>query len=275
MSDQSLKRWRDEGAPLLFEAAFDAHRALGPSEAMLAQMLANVEASLPGQATTQAGQAASQAEHAASQVEPMARSHGLFQGMLGKLAVGLTVLTLGVSGWLLSSEHTVRSATPTSSHAPVAPRANASPLPAPVLPPGMPAAASVRAAVESAHGNQATHTVVPSPRRIARPAQVAPLPAVEPPQQPSPLAELSLLRRARKALSARPALSLALADEHAQTFARGVFAEEREVIAIEALLMLEQHDAAEQRALRFREAHPGSLHGRRLDVLLEAHRAKP
>ena len=48
-------------------------------------------------------------------------------------------------------------------------------------------------------------------------------------------AELALLKRARVSVRSDPARALALTAEHAARFAAGTFAEEREVIAIEAL----------------------------------------
>lgn len=79
--------------------------------------------------------------------------------------------------------------------------------------------------------------------------------------------ELSLLKRAR---DADPAQALALTAEHARRFPVGVLEQEREVIAIDALLRLGRADAAAQRAKRFQTHFPGSAHARRLSALFEA-----
>ena len=83
-----------------------------------------------------------------------------------------------------------------------------------------------------------------------------------------PRAELELLRRARRALAAEPQRALALTDDHAQRFAEGVFAQERELIAIEALARDGSTKAARTRAARFRASYPRSAHFERLRMLL-------
>jgi hypothetical protein len=83
-----------------------------------------------------------------------------------------------------------------------------------------------------------------------------------------PTAEVKLLERAQDALRSRPAEALALCTEHERTFQRGMLAQEREVIAIEALVKLGRMDDARARADRFAAAHPSSSHQRRIDALL-------
>ena len=80
--------------------------------------------------------------------------------------------------------------------------------------------------------------------------------------------ELELLRRARRVLATDPQRSLALTDEHAQRFGEGLFAQERELIAIEALVSDERGKDARMRAARFRARYPRSAHRERLRVLL-------
>ncbi len=81
-------------------------------------------------------------------------------------------------------------------------------------------------------------------------------------------AELILLKRARAALETAPQRALSLSGEHQTRFPRGVLAQEREVIAIEALIRLGRHGRAERRAARFNQRFPASAHRRRLDALL-------
>ena len=68
--------------------------------------------------------------------------------------------------------------------------------------------------------------------------------------------------RASKARVHCPKRALPLTREQARRFPRGVLAQEREVIAIEALRRLGQKDEASSRADRFRETYPGSAHQR-------------
>jgi hypothetical protein len=84
----------------------------------------------------------------------------------------------------------------------------------------------------------------------------------------SPEAEMTLLRSAQDALGRAPSEALARCDEHARGYPRGALAEEREIIAVDALVRLGRRDDADARASRFRAAHPGSAYLRRLDTLL-------
>jgi hypothetical protein len=81
-------------------------------------------------------------------------------------------------------------------------------------------------------------------------------------------AEVALLDRAQASLHTRPADTLASCEEHARRFASGALVQEREVLAIDALVRLGRRDAAEARAARFRLAFPRSGHLRRIDALL-------
>lgn len=81
--------------------------------------------------------------------------------------------------------------------------------------------------------------------------------------------ELRLVSRAQQALVSEPALAFALAERHRRLFPNGALAQEREVIAIEALRGLQRTDEATARARRFRALYPHSAHlprveGRRL-----------
>jgi hypothetical protein len=80
--------------------------------------------------------------------------------------------------------------------------------------------------------------------------------------------ETELLRDARSALGGSPAVALALTEKHRQEFARGSFAQEREVIAITALTRLGRSGDAQQRADRFRRDYPNSAYRRQIDQLV-------
>lgn len=77
--------------------------------------------------------------------------------------------------------------------------------------------------------------------------------------------EHQLLRAARAALERDPARALALTQEHKRRFPAGMLAQEREVIAIEALSRLGRSDDARSRADRFGKEYPDSPHGDRVD----------
>jgi hypothetical protein len=78
-------------------------------------------------------------------------------------------------------------------------------------------------------------------------------------------AELSLVERARDALASDPATALALADRHASEFPQGQLIEEREVIAIEALMKLGRTAEAQSRALRVLSEHPRTPYRARIE----------
>lgn len=82
--------------------------------------------------------------------------------------------------------------------------------------------------------------------------------------------EVALLARARAELASDPARSLASTDEHRERFGSGVLEQEREVIAIDALLRLRRRQDAEARAARFEQNFAGSAHARRVTALLAA-----
>jgi hypothetical protein len=107
-------------------------------------------------------------------------------------------------------------------------------------------------------------------RGVARAPIAAPSPSHEEPEGSSMPQEVPLLRAAREALSTDPERSLALAQEHARRFPNGVLAQEREVIAIEALAKLGRSGAAQQRASQFTEQYPASPHRARVRAATSA-----
>ncbi len=81
--------------------------------------------------------------------------------------------------------------------------------------------------------------------------------------------EASFLRRAKVALPTDPARALRLTDEHPTVYPRGVLLQEREVIAIEALIRLGRTDDARARAASFRSRYPSSVYHGHLDDRIE------
>ncbi|HEX8790219.1 MAG TPA: hypothetical protein VF765_04655 [Polyangiaceae bacterium] len=86
----------------------------------------------------------------------------------------------------------------------------------------------------------------------ARPSQSAPASTLS--------AERALLDQARAALtSGDGAKALSIAEEHRRRFPSAQLDEEREAIAIQALVAIGRYDEARARAARFRESAPNSL----------------
>jgi hypothetical protein len=80
--------------------------------------------------------------------------------------------------------------------------------------------------------------------------------------------EAHLLARAEDALASNPALALTLAEQHAARFARGTLGQEREVVAIQALVRLGRAGEAKARAARFLAANPRSAHRPRIEAIV-------
>jgi hypothetical protein len=95
----------------------------------------------------------------------------------------------------------------------------------------------------------------------AAPVPRASLPSGAPSSTPSPLAaERALLDEARAKLAASdPAVALALLDDHARRFRKPQLAEEREAIAVQALVALGRDDDARARGAKFLSTAPHSL----------------
>lgn len=79
--------------------------------------------------------------------------------------------------------------------------------------------------------------------------------------------ESALVQRAQSALASNPGLALALAGQHQARYPGGMFAQEREVIAISALLSLGRRAEAEARAAAFLAANPRSAYRPRVEAL--------
>ncbi|HVY25843.1 MAG TPA: hypothetical protein VHB79_04800 [Polyangiaceae bacterium] len=90
---------------------------------------------------------------------------------------------------------------------------------------------------------------------------------------PSPVAtqpatELELLRDARFALRQSPARALQLTDEHARAYPQGKMTQERELIAVSALVALGRRTAALSRAASFERLYPKSPYRKQMGDLL-------
>ncbi|HKP62870.1 MAG TPA: hypothetical protein VJV78_39315 [Polyangiales bacterium] len=138
------------------------------------------------------------------------------------------------------------------------PSAAPSPAPLPVAPQPTIASAQVP------EPPQPTAAMPPArqyPRRTSPPPKAATL-------QADPKAELELLAEAQRALERDPRTALSRTERHAELYPQGLFVQEREMIAIRALLKLKQRNAALTRAADFLARYPTSPHARQLRPLL-------
>jgi hypothetical protein len=175
--------------------------------------------------------------------------------MLAKLGVAAGVAAFIVGGLLISRRHQARPPAPPQVSRPAA------------------ALASALSPVPSVDGAPTVLAQPSSP--TAAIAESAPKPALLRPSSTDPVksagagsggpSEASLLERARRALTSAPATALALANQHAARFPHGALAQEREVIAIEALRRLGRSAEADRRAAAFAQAFPGSAHQRMVE----------
>jgi hypothetical protein len=178
---------------------------------------------------------------------------------LGAWVLGGVVLGAGLSGAVRAGFSASDNSAPAvvgipSAAVEAAPSAFAAPN-LPVVPqPPLPQASAIAAPPVG----RPTHSA-PSSSSVEVPSE-PPLPSVD---------ELSVLHQAQAALRRNPAEALALSARHAREFPGGALAQEREVIAIDALLRLGRRDEATSRAQRFAARYPGSAHAQRVAQLLK------
>ncbi len=111
----------------------------------------------------------------------------------------------------------------------------------------------------------------PAPPRVVEPPSSAPAPSEKPAAKPAPAgpSEAALLRQAQAQLKSDPARALNLTREHRRRFPSGALAQEREVIAIEALSRLGRKSEAGVRADDFQKSYPGSAHKKKVQSAVE------
>jgi len=80
---------------------------------------------------------------------------------------------------------------------------------------------------------------------------------------PAQASEIELLRRARAALAGRPREAFRLTEQHRSEYPEGVFTQERDVLAIEALLRSGELQLARELAEAFVRRYPSSPHAHR------------
>jgi hypothetical protein len=80
--------------------------------------------------------------------------------------------------------------------------------------------------------------------------------------------EIQLLQRAQDALGSAPSQALDLVNRHAARFPGAALGQEREVLAIDALVRLGRVSEARARAAAFAARFPASAHLHRLEALV-------
>jgi hypothetical protein len=194
-------------------------------------------------------------------LQPLAAANSLPSGVLRGVAGGVSVLGLAFMLVLSWPDHGRRQPTVTSE-----PRSVAVAVPA--IPELSTSAPTEQAAIDGAAGGRSAS---PAPRaRTQQRAKPAAAGKVEPAQ-----GELSLLQRAQSALDHDARAALDLTEQHRRSYPHGIFSEEREMLAIEALQKQRRTRAAVERARAFVTSYPRSPHARRVQALLDSAATSP
>jgi hypothetical protein len=256
MSDHD-KRWLDAADPA--DAALDALLAAGREEQPTAQQLQALAERLeptfnpsgPGGGGGEGGDAGS--GPAATTAPPIAAATPIAPAALA-LAAAAVLALCGV--WAF---HSGRADDAGTSPAP-AQGPPAAPIPPPRTSEGRAESSETESSSSDVTDASGEHGRVRAPSTKPPPA----------PQKPAndAIAELALLEQAHRALAGAPAKALAAVETHARRFPTSQYAQERELIAIEALLASKQVERARVRGARFLALYPRSSHGRKVRSLI-------
>lgn len=131
------------------------------------------------------------------------------------------------------------------------------------------ASMSVRKTTPAAKPEMELYAPAPMPAPPVVPLPPAPSLPAAPAAKASPAAvhvasESELLGQAQDALAAAPARALRLCDLHQKSYPDGMLSQERDVVAIDALMRLHEPHKAAARARSFLKAHPESTYGLRI-----------
>jgi hypothetical protein len=191
-----------------------------------------------------------------------------------KVVAALLVVGLGLGGWYMVSRS--RSSEPTTPTTPTTIELPTAQSQIPSVPVAAPVPAPAPVAPETADERAPSPTGA-KPRHLAHLRSresdtVHHTPAAAPTPEGSaeraPSDEFALLRAARQAIGDRPDRALALTSEHARLFPSGMLSQEREAIAVEALVKLGRASAAQTRAHAFLAGHPDSPYRSRIEAAL-------
>jgi hypothetical protein len=266
----------DEATEKLLDAAFGAARADVPTDGEIGNLARRLSSVLPAGA----GLATSPRPVSAPPPPPPAIAT---PGLLLKLGA-VCVVAAGLGGWWMRGRtHAVPSAPPAA-------RAASAPIDAPLAAEPIaresaqepPPAGARREEVAARPVGVAAPVRRPAPRtgvdlaapaphgkeQLDRAAPPAEAPAVESgPKVPPTDAELAMLLEARRLAAADPERALGLLSEHRRQYPHSELVQERELIAIDALIGLGRDADARARADQFRRRFPGSAHLGRLRAL--------
>lgn len=191
-------------------------------------------------------------------------------GLKTKVLTGLAMAVLAGGSFQAGRVFERERATERPETVAVAPAPAPSPEPAPAPEPARADATSSRVPEEPSEKPAPKPSTAPAPRVPRARAPDAP---VAPAEAETMDEELSLLESAYEALRKGDAAgALAEAERHAARFPSGALAQEREVLAIDALVRLGRRAEAEARAAGFRARYPTSTHGVRIQGLLSGPR---
>jgi len=129
----------------------------------------------------------------------------------------------------------------------------------------MPSSAMPSSALGPELSQERTQEVAVPKRPLVHP----PSAVAEPAREAGSLhSEARLLAQARAQLTTDPRATLGACEQHQREFSRGVLSQEREVLAVEALVRLGRTAEAQARVARFRAKFSGSPHLPRLEALV-------
>lgn len=240
MSDEPRRIVEDPRSPEALRALLEDVRSGGPSEAWMAKVGAKIEGAGPG---------------------------GGGGATAGPWALATAaVLLLGLGTWAyLPSATSPSTASPTTATTPRSTPALAasSSVDEPAMQPTPPEAAHPHEPLPPL-AQEAEASAAPSEGRARLNPSAAPSRAnavtTPPAGLDSTLDEAMLLQRARRAVSADPALASRLLREHEARFPQGQLRPEREVIHIDLLRARGDREGAERAAARFLRLYPDSPH---------------
>ncbi len=285
-----IRPWREEGAPPEMRELLDSSRIDEPTEQQLGELTQKLGLlfTLPpgggGGGSGPAGDGGATGGAGPGPAAPAAGGGGAAvatTSVATKVLVGaLAVASVGGAVW--TGAAVLRPAPvrePAAAVVTLPPPAPPVAAPEPVseavaeAPPPPPPAPTRRAEPPRARPREPSEPVAepaaPAPAPApAEPARASPPPA---PAAPSSDDELTLLEEAHNAAQAgRPQEVLAAVEQHTARFPQGAMAQEREVLAIEALVSLERRAEARARVERFRARWPTSSHLLHLETLVQS-----
>ena len=257
-----------------------------PSEARLARMAAAVglDASAPEPAPKTEPSAAASIKPPAIAVGGIVAAGGIVLAVWALRtppgSIERRSKTIDESG-AMASATVARTSSGSEPRASAARRPEAVSAPGPSQAPAMSASAEAPAASSEPVQPVPITPVLPS-ARSAEASASAPLPArptsksaassaAAPGSKPPPaigITETQILRDARLVLDRDPRSALALSEQHRRDYPNGSFVQERELIAITALVKLGRAGEAADRAARFRSVYPSSPYRARLDRIV-------